>query len=297
MVEGKGAHYAMTYDSFGRCVSTEYYDTDDRPTNAGGFFRWTRTYTAYGWPAGENHYDTEGRYLGKIMWTYTPAGTIEKISHYDMNGEEIREYLRVPIITDVMQDNPAAEAGIKAGDILMQYGSWTFDLVLSDPENSQTLLQSETSKGRENEKRIAVLYDIVNPTNVGAIIRSAAALGMDGVMLTDGCADPFYRRAARVSMGTVFQIPLIKGDITIEKLNELGFTTVAMALNDDSISVSDNCLKEAEKIAVVLGSEGEGLPMQAISACTYTAKIPMYHGVDSLNVAAASAVAFYELCR
>ncbi len=149
----------------------------------------------------------------------------------------------------------------------------------------------------QGKKRIAVLYDIVNPTNVGAIIRSAAALGMDGVMLTDNCADPFYRRAARVSMGTVFQIPLIKVDITIKKLNELGFATVAMALTDDSISVSDKRLKDAEKVAVVLGSEGEGLPKQAIDACTYTAKIPMYHGVDSLNVAAASAVAFYELCK
>ena len=149
----------------------------------------------------------------------------------------------------------------------------------------------------QGKKRIAVLYDIVNPTNVGAIIRSAAALGMDGVMLTDDCADPFYRRAARVSMGTVFQIPLIKVDITIKKLNELGFATVAMALTDDSISVSDKRLKDAEKVAVVLGSEGEGLPKQAIDACTYTAKIPMYHGVDSLNVAAASAVAFYELCK
>ena len=149
----------------------------------------------------------------------------------------------------------------------------------------------------QGKKRIAVLYDIVNPTNVGAIIRSAAALGMDGVMLTDNCADPFYRRAARVSMGTVFQIPLIKVDITIKKLNELGFATVAMALTDDSISVSDKRLKDAEKVAVVLGSEGEGLPKQAIGACTYTAKIPMYHGVDSLNVAAASAVAFYELCK
>lgn len=146
------------------------------------------------------------------------------------------------------------------------------------------------------KKRIAVLYDIVNPTNVGAIVRSAAALGMDGVMLTDNCADPFYRRAARVSMGTVFQIPLIKVDITIEKLNELGFTTIAMALKDDSLSIDDKKVKEAEKLAVVLGTEGEGLPDDVIDECTYTVKIPMYHGVDSLNVAAASAVAFYEIC-
>ena len=148
-----------------------------------------------------------------------------------------------------------------------------------------------------SKKRIAILYDIVNPTNVGAIIRSAAALGMDGIMLTSDCADPFYRRAARVSMGCVFQIPLIKVDITIEKLNELGFATVAMALTDDSISISDKRIQEKERIAIVLGSEGEGLPKQVIDACTYTVKIPMYHGVDSLNVAAASAVAFYELQR
>ena len=158
MAEGKGAHYVMAYDGFGRCVSTEYYDTEDRPTDAGGYFRWTRTYNAYGWPAEEKRYDTEGRYLGRIVWTYTPAGMIEKVRHYDMNGEEIREYLRIPVITDVMQDNPAAEAGISAGDILMRYGDWTFDQVLSDPENWQTELQSEVAKGRENEKRIAVLY-------------------------------------------------------------------------------------------------------------------------------------------
>ena len=148
-----------------------------------------------------------------------------------------------------------------------------------------------------SKKRVALLYDIVNPTNVGAIIRSGAALGIDGVMLTNNCADPFYRRAARVSMGTVFQIPLIKVNITINKLNEIGFTTVAMALNDDSISISDKRIKDAKRTAIVLGTEGEGLPVDVIDKCTYTAKIPMYHGVDSLNVAAASAVAFYEICK
>ena len=148
-----------------------------------------------------------------------------------------------------------------------------------------------------SKKRVALLYDIVNPTNVGAIIRSGAALGIDGVMLTNDCADPFYRRAARVSMGTVFQIPLIKVDITIDELNEIGFTTIAMALSDDSISISDKRIKDAKRTAIVLGTEGEGLPVDVIDKCTYTAKIPMYHGVDSLNVAAASAVAFYEICK
>ena len=152
----------------------------------------------------------------------------------------------------------------------------------------------------KEKKKLAVLYDVENPTNVGAIVRSAAALGMDGVILSDGCADPFYRRAARVSMGTVFQIPLIKGyreESLLGRINELGYKTVAMALKDDSLDINDHRLKEAGKIAIILGTEGAGLPENVISECTYTVKIPMYHGVDSLNVAAASAVAFYELCQ
>ncbi len=149
-------------------------------------------------------------------------------------------------------------------------------------------------------RKIAVLEHIMNPTNVGAIIRSAAALGMDAVLLSDDCADPLYRRAARVSMGTVFQIPWGYFDknephrnITLSQ--SLGFTTVAMALTDQSIPINDPRLAGLEKLAVVLGSEGEGLSPQTIQACDFTAKIPMYHGVDSLNVAAASALAFWEL--
>ena len=152
-------------------------------------------------------------------------------------------------------------------------------------------------------RRIAVLENIMNPTNLGAIFRSAAALGMDAVLLTPACSDPLYRRAVRVSMGTVFQVPwaFIGQELEdwphpgLDHLRELGFQTAAMALSDDSIPVDDPRLKAAEKLAVVLGTEGEGLAARTIADCDYTVRIPMSHGVDSLNVAAASAVAFWEL--
>lgn len=144
--------------------------------------------------------------------------------------------------------------------------------------------------------RIAVLEEIMNPTNVGAIFRSAAALGMEAVLLTPGCSDPLYRRSARVSMGTVFQVPwTYVGKDWISQLKNLGFKTAAMALTDDSVSIDDPGLMAEEKLAIVLGSEGDGLAQSTISHCDYTVKIPMYHGVDSLNVAAASAVAFWQL--
>ena len=153
--------------------------------------------------------------------------------------------------------------------------------------------------------RIAVLEDVMNPTNVGAIFRSAAALGMDAVLLTPSCSDPLYRRAVRVSMGTVFQIPWthIGEELTdwphpgLERLQALGFRTAAMALRDDSVSIDDPALLREEKLAVVLGTEGEGLADRTIADCDYTVRIPMSHGVDSLNVAAASAVAFWQLSR
>lgn len=149
----------------------------------------------------------------------------------------------------------------------------------------------------EKAKRVAVMESVVNPTNVGAIFRSAAAMGMDAVLLTGGCSDPLYRRAIRVSMGTVFQIPwTFLPETGISKLKELGFRTVAMALCDNSVDIRDERLKQVGKLAVVLGTEGEGLPPETIAQCDYTVKIPMAHGVDSLNVAAASAVAFFELC-
>ena len=146
-------------------------------------------------------------------------------------------------------------------------------------------------------RRIAVLENVMNPTNVGAIFRSAAALGMDAVLLTSAGSDPLYRRASRVSMGNVFLIPwtyLPEGD-WVAQLHALGFQTAAMALRDDSLTLCDPRLAAAEKLAVVLGTEGDGLADGTIAACDYTVRIPMSRGVDSLNVAAASAVAFYQL--
>ena len=155
----------------------------------------------------------------------------------------------------------------------------------------------------EGSRRIAILENVVNPTNVGAIFRSAAALGIDAVLLTYDSSDPLYRRAVRVSMGTVFQIPwtFFEKDAWPEKgirlLRELGFRTAAMALCDDSVSIDNPQLLAEEKLAVILGAEGDGLAFSTIADCDYTVRIPMSHGVDSLNVAAASAVAFWELGR
>lgn len=153
-----------------------------------------------------------------------------------------------------------------------------------------------------NATRLAILEDVVNPTNVGAIFRSAAALGMDAVILTQACSDPLYRRAIRVSMGTVFQIPWTYVDKSVEWpdegmkfLHDMGFKTAAFALKDDSVGIDDPQLMSEEKLAVLLGTEGDGLATETITDCDYTVKIPMSHGVDSLNVAAASAVAFWQL--
>ena len=150
--------------------------------------------------------------------------------------------------------------------------------------------------------RIAILENVVNPTNVGAIFRSAAALNMDAVLLTPDCSDPLYRRSIRVSMGTVFQIPwtYFPEDASwpeegMKLLKESGFKTVSMALRNDSVEINDPVLHAEERLAVILGTEGEGLASTTIADSDYTVKIPMSHGVDSLNVAAASAVAFYQL--
>ena len=148
----------------------------------------------------------------------------------------------------------------------------------------------------KDAKRIVILENVMNPTNVGAIFRSAAALGMDALLLTPGCSDPLYRRSARVSMGTVFQVPwthLSEG--WTEQLHAHGFKTAAMALTDDSISIDDPELLKEQKLAIVLGTEGDGLKENTVASCDYTVKIPMSHGVDSLNVAAAGAVAFWQL--
>ena len=152
-------------------------------------------------------------------------------------------------------------------------------------------------------KRIAILENVMNPTNVGAIFRSAAALNMDAVLLTPACSNPLYRRSARVSMGTVFQVPwtYLSGEESSwphpgsDVLRELGFKTAAMALCDESVSIDDESLMSEDKLAIILGTEGDGLATATIADCDYTVKIPMSHGVDSLNVAAASAVAFWQL--
>ena len=152
-------------------------------------------------------------------------------------------------------------------------------------------------------KRIAVLEDITNHTNVGAVFRNAAALGFDGLLITPGCCDPLYRRAIRVSMGTVFQMLWTRFPGTVEDwhnsgvnlLKQLGFTTVALALHDESVFLDDPRLEQPEKLAVLLGTEGEGLSQRTIEAADFVAKIPMREGVDSLNVAAASAVTFWQL--
>lgn len=151
-------------------------------------------------------------------------------------------------------------------------------------------------------RRIAVLENVMNPTNIGAIFRSAAALNMDAVLLTRGCSNPLYRRAIRVSMGTVFQIPWtffpdsgIWPEHGMRILRDLGFRTAAMALKEDSIGIDDPALEKEERLAVILGTEGDGLKKTTIAECDDTIRIPMSHGVDSLNVAAASAVAFWQL--
>ena len=154
----------------------------------------------------------------------------------------------------------------------------------------------------KNSRRVAILENIVNPTNIGAIFRSAAALHMDAVLLTGGCSNPLYRRAARVSMGTVFQIPwtFVDNSVSwpeggIQLLHKVGFKMAALALSGDSIRIDDPILQKEEKLAILLGTEGDGLTSRTIADCDYTVKIPMSHGVDSLNVAAASAVAFWQL--
>ena len=158
--------------------------------------------------------------------------------------------------------------------------------------------------------RIAILENVQNPTNVGAIFRSAAALNMEAVLLSPGCSDPLYRRASRVSMGTVFQIPwtfiqdnnemrcqreILWPRQAITELREMGYKTAALALTDDSVGIDNPELMQEEKLAIILGTEGEGLMDRTIEMCDYTVKIPMSHDVDSLNVAAASAVAFWQL--
>ena len=163
---------------------------------------------------------------------------------------------------------------------------------------------SEVDAVLDGACRIAILEDITNYANMGAIFRSAAALGLDAVLITPACHDPYYRRCARVSMGAVFQVPWarVEGDrewapALVPRLRDRGFTTVALALREDSVDLRDPRLAEAERLAIVLGTEGEGLLDSTIDACDYTVRIPMHHGADSLNVAACAAIAFWELTR
>jgi tRNA G18 (ribose-2'-O)-methylase SpoU len=149
-------------------------------------------------------------------------------------------------------------------------------------------------------KHIAILEDVMNPTNVGAIFRSAAALGVDGIILTTNSADPFYRRAARVAMGTVFQVPWTyfdKGINYVDVLKKYGFKVVSMALKENAISLAEPVLKEHDKLAVIFGTESTGIKQETIDNSDFVTIIPMHHNVDSLNVAAASAVTFWELCK
>ena len=157
----------------------------------------------------------------------------------------------------------------------------------------------------KNARRVAVLEGITDSTNIGAVFRSAAAMSVDAVLLTPTCCDPLCRRALRVSMGTVFQVPWTRiGECPddwpldgLKRLEAMGFKTAAMALSDNSVSIADPRLMAEEKLAIVLGTEGDGLSKTTIAECDYTVKIPMAHGVDSLNVAAAGAIAFWQLCR
>lgn len=213
---------------------------------------------------------------------YEPVSCLMEKRHIEGEGKEILERIKdVPVF--------CAES-----DILTQLTGFKLTRGMLCAMKRKPL--PDVRKLCENKKRIVILERVMNPTNVGAIIRSAAALGMDGVLLTPGSSDPLYRRAARVSMGTVFQIEwTFLNDDSLDEIKALGFKTVAMALKDNSFSIDDPRLAKEDKLAIIMGTEGDGLSDRTISACDFTVKIPMYHGVDSLNVAAASAVAFYQL--
>ena len=206
------------------------------------------------------------------------------VEHKDLEGEAqeiLKQYPDVPVYT------AEYELLVKLTGFALTRGMLCA-MRRPAPKRAQELLQGTSC--------VAILEDVMNPTNVGAIFRSAAALGIDAVLLTQACSDPLYRRAIRVSMGTVFQVPwtyLPEG--WPQTLRALGFTTAAMALCDASLPIYAPQLKRADRLAVVLGTEGDGLAESTIAACDCTVRIPMTHGVDSLNVAAASAVAFYQL--
>ena len=198
---------------------------------------------------------------------------------------------------------PAAVILTRCGDAPVYTADRETLASLTGFELTRGVLPRSVEEVCRNASRVAVLEGIVDSTNVGAIFRSAAALNMDAVLVTPSCCDPLCRRAVRVSMGTVFQVPWAQigtcpadwPENGIAQLHSLGFKTAAMALSDRSVSIDDSALSAEPKLAIVLGTEGDGLAHSTIAACDYTVKIPMSHGVDSLNVAAASAVAFWQL--
>lgn len=220
---------------------------------------------------------------------YEPVSFLMEERHIEAEGREI---LKRPICADV----PVYTAPF---DVLTSLTG--FKLTRGMLCAMKRRKMPEIERLCAGARRIAILENVENPTNVGAIFRSAAALFMDAVLLTPGCSDPLYRRASRVSMGTVFQVPwtyIHKNDWSensMKMLKNMGFRTVAMALCDRSVSIADPRLMKEEKLAIILGTEGDGLAASTIASCDYTVKIPMSHGVDSLNVAAASAVAFWQL--
>lgn len=220
---------------------------------------------------------------------YTPVSMLMERKHVENHAKEIIARCDdIPIYTSSL-------------DVLTKLTGFQLTRGVLCAMRRKPLLSAE--EVCKDARRIAVLENIVNPTNIGAIFRSAAALNFDAVLLTPACCDPLYRRAVRVSMGTVFQIPWAYIGACVEDwpeyglrlLRNMGFKTVAMALRDDSCRIDDPVLTAEPKLAVILGTEGEGLAEHTIATCDYTVKIPMSHGVDSLNVAAASAVAFWQL--
>lgn len=220
-------------------------------------------------------------------------------------------YVPLSVLTEEKMMNAAVRRSLEAcGDIPVYIAPHEAFTALTGFELTRGMLCAMARKPLPNvdgllkdARRVAVMENVADATNMGAIIRSAAALGVDAVLLTPGCCDPLCRRALRVSMGTALQIPWTRLDASfgawchpaVDRLHGMGFATVAMALRDDSVPMDHPSVKAEEKLAILLGTEGTGLKAETIAACTYTVRIPMFHGVDSLNVAAAAAVAFWEL--
>ena len=230
---------------------------------------------------------------------YSPISILVEKARMEAEAEPVFQMIREMYGNEYAEEIPVYTAD---SDILS--GLTGYSLVRGLWAAFKRKAVPELSEFCNGKNTLTVLYDVVNPTNVGAIIRSAAALGMEGAVLTYASVDPLTRRSSRVSMGTVFQLPWTKiskegsaGTRLIRDLKDLGYKTVAMALTDDSVCPDDKEMLANEKLAIVMGTEGDGLPKEVISECDYRVKIPMMHGVDSLNVAAASAVIFWEICK